>query len=183
MRYTLFKIVLYTVLLLINLMAAYGVASLLIEHIADHPVGKYIWQVAVYLFFYFYFKLFNSRMVSSNESYLIIKANILALITIFSIIFLLKESESYSRLYVLVFFIFNGLLPVSVYVIKRQMMRLSWLREEIIVVCDKSGYENIKLWFLKDNAFGFDVANYIFIDDKQNRPRSELNKILNSQLY
>ena len=183
MRYTLFKIVLYTVLLLINLMAAYGVASLLIEHIADHPVGKYIWQVAVYLFFYFYFKLFNSRMVSSNESYLIIKANILALITIFSIIFLLKESESYSRLYVLVFFIFNGLLPVSVYVIKRQMMRLSWLREEIIVVCDKSGYENIKLWFLKDNAFGFDVSQYIFIDDKQNRPRSELNKILNTHHF
>jgi len=178
MRYTLFKILLYTVLLLINPMAAYGVSTLLIGHIEDHPVGKYVWQIGVYLFFYFYFKLFHSRMVSSNESYLIIKANVLALITIFSIIFLLKESESYSRLYVLVFFMFNSLLPISVYVIKRQMMMLPWLREEIIVVCDKSGYENIKPWFLKDNAFGFDVRNYIFINDKQKKPKEELSKVL-----
>jgi len=180
MRYTLFKISLYTVLLLINLLAAYGVATLLIGHIEDHPVSKYIWQIGVYLFFYFYFKLFHSRMVSSNESYLIIKANVLALITIFSIIFLLKESESYSRLYVLLFFMFNSLLPVSVYVIKRQIMMLPWLREEIVVVCDSSGYENIKPWFIKDNAFGFDVAEYIFIDDKQKKPRSTLNRILNA---
>jgi undecaprenyl-phosphate galactose phosphotransferase len=73
---------------------------------------------------------------------------------------------------------FNSLLPVSVYVIKRQMMMLPWLREEIIVVCDRSGYENIKPWFLKDNAFGFDVSHYIFIDDKQSRPKDELSKIL-----
>ncbi len=178
MKYTLFKIVLYTLLLLINLMAAYGVASLLIDHIEDHPVGKYIWQIGVYLFFYFYFKLFHNRMVSSNESYLIIKANVLALITIFSIIFLLKESESYSRLYVLIFFLLNGLIPISVYVIKRRMMMFSRLREDIIVVCDRSGYENITSWLAKDNAFGYDVIKYIFIDGKQQKPRNMLSKIL-----
>jgi len=178
MRYTLFKVSLYTLLLLINLMAAYGVASLLISHISDHPISKYVWQIGVYLFFYFYFKLFHSRMVSSNESYLIIKANVLALITIFSIIFLLKESESYSRVYVVIFFMFNGLIPVSLYVIKRYMMMFPWLREGIIVVCDRSGYENIKSWFTKDNAFGFDVVKYVFIDDKSIKPRELLRKVL-----
>jgi len=180
MRYTLFKISLYSLLLLVNLMATYGIASLTISHIQDHPLNKYIWQIGIYLFFYFYFKLFHSRMVSSNESYLIIKANVLALITIFSIIFLLKESDDYSRFYVLVFFIFNGLIPISVYVIKRSMMMLPWLREDIIVVCDASGYKNIKQWFTKDNAFGFDVANYIFIDDKQKNIDNELSNILNT---
>jgi undecaprenyl-phosphate galactose phosphotransferase len=183
MRYTLFKFLLYTVLLLINLMAAYGVASLLISHIEDHPMEKYVWQIGVYLFFYFYFKLFHSRMVSSNESYLIIKANVLALITIFSIIFLLKESESYSRVYVMIFFMFNGLIPVSLYVIKRYMMKFPWLREDIVVVCDRSGYENIRPWFIKDNAFGFDVAQYIFIDDKQQKPRNALDKLLKADVF
>ena len=179
MKYTLFKISLYTLLLLINLMATYGVSSLLIEHIEDHPVSKYIWQIGAYLFFYFYFKLFHSRMVSSNESYLIIKANVLALITIFSIIFLLKESENYSRLYVLVFFLLNGLIPISMYVIKRRMMMFPWLREGIIVVCDTSGYENIKQWFTKDNAFGFDVINYIFIDKETTNSHEEVEAVLN----
>ncbi len=183
MRYTLFKISLYSFLLLVNLMATYGIASLTISHIQDHPLDKYIWQIGIYLFFYFYFKLFHSRMVSSNESYLIIKANVLALITIFSIIFLLKESDDYSRFYVLVFFIFNGLIPISLYVIKRRMMILPWLREDIVVVCDASGYKNIKQWFTKDNAFGFDVTNYIFIDNKQKNIDNELSIILNTYSF
>jgi len=183
MRYTVFKVALYFFLLLINLMAAYGIASLLITHIEDHPIAKYIWQIGVYLFFYFYFKLFHSRMVSSNESYLIIKANVLALITIFSIIFLLKESESYSRLYVVIFFLFNGLIPVSVYMIKRYMMLYPWLREGIVVVCDRSGYENSRSWFTKDNAFGFDVVAYIFIDDKTIKPREVLKKVLDKYAF
>ncbi len=180
MKYTIFKFFLFTALLTINLLAAYGISSLFIIYVEDHPVSKYVWQIGIYLFFYFYFKLFHSRMVSSNESYLIIKANVLALITIFSIIFLLKESESYSRLYVLVFFLLNGLIPISIYVIKRRMMMFPWLREGIIVVCDTSGYENIKLWFEKDNAFGFDVINYIFIDQKTTNGRKELEALLKS---
>lgn len=180
MRYTIFKISLYALLLLINLMAAYGVSSLLIDHIEDHTIIKYTWQIGVYLFFYFYFKLFHSRMVSSNESYLIIKANVLALISILSIIFLLKESESYSRLYVLIFFILNGILPITVYGFKQYFMKYKWLREEILVLCDESGYDNIKQWFTKNNAFGFDVKQYIFIKEgKKNveQIRSELDNM------
>jgi undecaprenyl-phosphate galactose phosphotransferase len=163
-------------------MAAYGVAYVMIEHIEDHGIIKYLWQIMIYMFFYFYFKLFHSRMVSSNESYLIIKANVFALITIFSVIFLLKESESYSRMYVLIFFIFNGLLPISVYVLKLRFMQFSWLREDILVVCDTSGYENIKQWFTKDNAFGFDVKEYIFIDDNQEKKES-IKKSLEAYKY
>lgn len=180
MRYILFKFFLFTTLLLINLLAAYGVSSLLISNIEDHPISKYIWQIGIYLFFYFYFKLFHSRMVTSNEAYLILKANFLALITIFSIIFLLKEGDSYSRLYVVLFFLLNSLIPISVYVIKRRMMMMPWLREDIIVVCDTSGYENTKQWFEKDNAFGFDVMHYIFIDKKEINGKQEVETVLNT---
>lgn len=180
MRYILFKFFLFTTLLLINLLAAYGVSSLLITDIEDHPIGKYIWQIGIYLFFYFYFKLFHSRMVTSNESYLILKANFLALVTIFSIIFLLKEGNSYSRLYIAVFFLLNAFIPIFVYVIKRRMMMIPWLREDIIVVCDASGYENIKQWFHKDNAFGFDVLHYIFIDKKTINGKQEVETVLNT---
>ena len=161
MKFTLFKFTLYLALLLINLFLSYLIASLLIEHIEDHPIGKYIWQIGVYLFFYFYFKLFHDRMVSSNESYFIIKANILALITIFSIIFLLKESESYSRAYVLIFFVLNSLLPIWVYLIKRPVMQINWFREGVIVISDTSGYEKIRKWLNRDNAFGYDIKKGI----------------------
>lgn len=180
MRYILFKFFLFTTLLLINLLAAYGVASLFIINLEDHPISKYIWQIGIYLFFYFYFKLFHSRMVTSNESYLILKANFLALVTIFSIIFLLKEGDSYSRLYIVVFFLSNALIPIFAYVIKRRMMMIPQLREDIIVVCDTSGYENIKQWFHKDNAFGFDVLHYIFIDKKTINGKQEVETILNT---
>lgn len=180
MRYILFKFFLFTTLLFINLLAAYGVSSFLIPNIEDHPISKYIWQIGIYLFFYFYFKLFHSRMVTSNESYLILKANFLALVTIFSVIFLLKEGDSYSRLYIVVFFLLNALIPLFVFVIKRRMMMISWLREDIIVVCDSSGYENIKQWFRKDNAFGFDVLHYIFIDKKTINGKQELETALNA---
>ena len=182
MRYTLFKFLLYTLLLLVNIVAAYGLASLFIDHIEDHPVQKYVWQIGVYLFFYFYFKLFHSRMVSSNESYLIIKANVLALITIFSIIFLLKESESYSRTFVMVFFLLNGLLPVWVYFIKRYIMQFPWLREDIIVVSDPPGFENIEQWFTKDNAFGYDIReNISVVEDEKNI--GQIAKALDSYPY
>lgn len=180
MKYILFKFFLFVSLLVINLLAAYGISSLFIVQVEEHPVSKYIWQIGVYLFFYLYFKLLHSRMVSSNESYLILKANVLALITIFSIIFLLKESDSYSRLYILSYFFFNSLMPISVYIIKRHMMMLPWLREEIVVVCDASGHENIKQWFKKDNAFGFDVLIYVFLDKTTTHALQEIETVLNT---
>jgi len=182
MRYTLFKILLYILLLFLNLLFAYAIASVVIEHIADHPVHKYIWQIGVYLFFYFYFKLFHSRMVSSNESYLIIKANVLALITIFSIIFLLKESESYSRSFVMIFFLLNGSLPIWIFFIKRSMMQWPWLREKVIVVSDKAGYDNVEQWFTRDNAFGFDVQAHILIDDTS-KSDEQIDKALQAYPY
>ena len=182
MKFTLFKIILYSLLLTMNLLVAYAIASVVISHISDHPIQKYVWQIGVYLFFYFYFKLFHSRMVSSNESYLLIKANVLALITIFSIIFLLKESESYSRAYVMIFFLLNSLLPIWVYLIKRYMMQFDWLREGIVVVSDHPGFRNIEQWFTKDNAFGYDIRVNISVDEKEKNIQS-LKTALDSHTY
>jgi len=116
-------------------------------------------------------------MVSSNESYLIIKANVLALITIFSIVFLLKESESYSRTFVMVFFLLNGLLPVWIYFIKRYMMQFPWLREDIIVVSDRPGFYNIEQWFTKDNAFGYDIKVNVSVA-KEEKSIGQIEKAL-----
>lgn len=174
MRYVLFNFILFSSLLLINLMAAYGIAHLLITHIQDHPIIKYIWQIGIYLLFYLYFKLFQNRMAISNEPYLILKANFFALITIFSIIFLLKESESYSRMYVLVFFILNGIMPVLVFIIRRYAMKLPWLKEEILVVCDQEGYKNIEQWFNKNNIFGYEVIEYVLVSNEEEHNRDKL---------
>lgn len=43
-------------------------------------------------------------------------------------------------------------------------MRSKLLREPVFAICDENGYKNIKRWFVKDNALGFDVARLIRID-------------------
>jgi len=104
-------------------------------------------------------------MVNISETYLILKANLFSLITIFSVLFLSKTSYDYSRTIILLFFILNAFLPIPVYFIKRFFLRFPFLRADIFVVCDNNGYENIKKWFLGENAFGFDVKEIIDIDN------------------
>ena len=183
MRYILFKFLLYVSLLSISLLFTHFLVSFLIEDISSHPIVKYLWQIPVYLLFYFYFKLFHDRMVTSNESYLVLKSNLLALITIFSIIFLSKEADNISRTYVLLFYLVNNSFPIIIFFLKRKMMKFSFLRESVIVICDEKGRQNIEHWFQKDNAFGFDVDHYTMIGGKQESVTTELKKILEHHPY
>ncbi len=164
MQYTLLKLAIFFFLLLLNLTGALLIAYQYIEDPANHYLLKYLWMVPVYLFFYAYYRLLSKRMVMSMEFIYIEKANLMALIVITLIIFASRSSEHYSRAVVLLFFILNLLLPVWVYILKRHFMQYDRFREDILVICDRAGEEDVNSWFVKDNSFGFNVAGKVIAD-------------------
>ena len=165
MQYTLLKLSIFTVLLVLNLILALFVAYTFIDDPSSHYLLKYLWLVPVYLLFYTYYRLLFKRMVMSMEFTYIEKANFLALIVISLIIFASRSSEHYSRSVVLLFFLFNVILmPLGVYLLKRHFMRYDRFREDIMIICDKKGEEDVNSWFVEDNSFGFNVASKIIVD-------------------
>jgi len=106
----------------------------------------------------------SKRMVMSMEFMYIEKANFLALIIISLIIFASRTSAHYSRAVVLTYFLLNLLMPVWVYLLKRHFMQYDRFREDILVICDKDGEEDVNSWFVKDNSFGFNVAGKVVVD-------------------
>ncbi len=165
MQYSLLKLSIFTAVLLLNLVMALLIAYMYIENPSDHYLLRYLWMIPVYLLFYAYYRLMSKRMVMSMEFMYIEKANFLALIIISLIIFASRTSEHYSRAVVLTFFILNLLMPVWVYLLKRHFMQYDRFREDIMVVCDKEGEEDVNNWFVKDNSFGFNVAYKIIVDN------------------
>ncbi len=165
MQYTLLKSAIFFFLLLLNLTGALLIAYQYIADPASHYLLKYLWMVFIYLFFYAYYRLLSRRMVMSMEFIYIQKANLLALIVIALIIFASRSSEHYSRTVVLLFFGLNLFLPVWVYFLKRHFMKYDRFREDILVICDKAGEEDVNSWFVKDNSFGFNIAGKVISDD------------------
>jgi undecaprenyl-phosphate galactose phosphotransferase len=163
MKYTLFKLTLYTLLLLLNLLLARGLAELLLPDVYAHPANKYLWQIMVYLLIFFYLKLLTRRMVTTSETWLIIKGSVMALIINFALMSLLKQADQYSRLIILMFFSLNLLLPVWIYYVKRRCLRHPLLRERVLVICDEVACIDSQQWLSADNPFGFDVGHTINI--------------------
>lgn len=165
MQYSFFKFIIYCFLLVGNLVVTLLIIHQFIEDPYDHDIIKYIWQVPVYMIFYFYYRLITRRMVMSSEFMYIEKANFFALIIITLIIFASKSSYEYSRSIIALFFLFNVAIPVWIYILKRHFMQFDFLREPIVVICDSTGQEDVESWFVKDNSFGFDISETIIIDD------------------
>gem|GEM_PF-4633566 len=94
MRYFITMASLYLVLLFINLLVSHTTATYFIRDIGSHPLGHYYWFIGVYGFLFLLFGLFGNRMASSTESLKILKADTLALIAIFSILFISKQARS-----------------------------------------------------------------------------------------
>lgn len=164
MQYSILKLAIFTSLLLLNLLFALLISYTFIEAPSSHYYLKYIWMVPIYLFLYAYYRLLSKRMVMSMEFMYIEKANFIALIIITLIIFASKSSDNYSRSIVLTFFILNLLSPIFVYLLKRFFMKLDRFREDIMVICDRAGEEDVDSWFVKDNSFGFNVSSKIIVD-------------------
>ncbi len=55
-------------------------------------------------------------------------------------------------------------MPVWVYLLKRYFMQHERFREDIMVICDKAGEEDVNSWFVRDNSFGFNVSSKIIVD-------------------
>jgi len=161
MRYFITMASLYLVLLFINLLVSHTTATYFIRDIGSHPLGHYYWFIGVYGFFFLLFGLFGNRMASSTESLKILKADTLALIAIFSILFISKQGKEYSRFIVVLYFLFNLLLPLYIYFLKRKLLRLPWLQEDILVICDTKGLETVRSWFCEEETFGFTIKRKI----------------------
>lgn len=146
MKYFTVMSLLYGLALLVNLELAQVLASHLIIRPYDHPVGKYIWMIVIYFVAYFLFKLLTNRISSSGEALQIVKANILSLVTIFSILFVLKRGEEYSRFIVLAFFMFNMLIPLYISALKQKLFRLPWLRKSVLVIADAESLSSVQGW-------------------------------------
>ncbi len=168
MRYFITITLLYLCLLFVDLLVAHTLATYFISDVAAHPLGNYLWFVALYGFFFLLFGLFGSRMASSAESLKIIKADILSAIVLFSILFVSKQGEDYSRFIVIAYLVLNLMLPIPIYFAKQKILRYPWLREKVIVYCDREGLEKVKTWFAKEEGFGLEISAVEMIDTNSN---------------
>ncbi len=123
---------------------------------------------------YFFNRLLTFRTVNSHEFVLTVRANLLSLLAIVLLLFVEKKGSYYARSVILTHFILNNLIPVYMYFTKKLFMQLPLLREPVLVICDGGGLENIRQWFVKDNAFGFDVRRIVRIDKSKDLP-SKIN--------
>lgn len=163
MKYGVFKFTLYTLLLFVNLFIAIGFAELVIPDIYSHTPSKYIWQVLVYMVIYFYLRLLTRRMVTTSESWLVIKGNCIGLVINFALLSLLKQSDHYSRFIILTFFSLNFALPIWIYYLKKRFIRHPLLREPVLVICDDKTQDYAHEWLAPNNPFGFDINHTINI--------------------
>lgn len=164
MIYSFFKVSLYTLLLLINLLATRGIAMLLLPDVNVHPVSKYLWQIVVYLLMFFYLRLLTRRMVTTSETWLILKGSLFGLIINFALLSLLKQSDQYSRFIILTLFALNLLLPIWIFYLKRWALQYPLLRQKVMIICDEMACGNSEQWLTQDNPFGFDIGEIININ-------------------
>ncbi|MBN2825334.1 MAG: exopolysaccharide biosynthesis polyprenyl glycosylphosphotransferase [Campylobacterales bacterium] len=165
MKYFIFKLLIFALTLSALLWMDVWISHQLIADPQRHPWERYIWLGLLYLLIYFYNKLFSKRMVTTTETITIIKSNSIAAILSFSILFITKEADEYSRTIIILFFLLTFFVPIFIYLLKRIFMQLDILREDILVVCDQKSVANVNRWFERDNAFGFDIKKRVMIDD------------------
>lgn len=166
MSYFLFRFSVLAGVLFINLMMAFALSEHFIVSPEEHSFGNYGWMITIYLLTYYTHRLMTRRMVTTNETMVILKSNFIALFAIFFVITLAKLGDHTSRTIVLSYFVLNALNPFWLYLIKKPFLRMGWMRKEVFVVCDTEGLSNVKQWFAPDNPFGYDIAVVLNIDEE-----------------
>ena len=137
----------------------------LIPDFESHTFSKYFWMVVVYIIFYYFYRLMTRRLVTTNELFLITKANILSIVFIFFIIAVSKFGDELSRTIVICFFGLNLINPIWSYYSKKLAFRCAIFRRPVFAVCDNTGYENISKWFETGNPFGYDIQVVINVEN------------------
>ncbi len=165
MRYFLFKLFLYASLLTVNLATVFAFVPQLINDPHKHQFYSYIWQIGAYLFVYYTYRLMTARMVTINATIVLLKANIISLVSIFFIISVTKMGEDTSRSILLLFFLLNMLIPIWTYFIQKRVLAHPYFRSKIYVICDTEGLKNLKSWFAENNPFGYDIETIFNVND------------------
>lgn len=155
MKYFVVMLLLYALALFVNLELAMMLSSYFIADVAAHPISRYLWMIGVYLFAFILFKLMTNRMSSSGESLQLLKADTVSLVVIFSILFIVKQSEAYSRFIVIMYFLLNLLIPFYIGAIKQRLFKIRWLREPVLIIGDESGITALQQWLAAEFS-GFD---------------------------
>lgn len=184
LTYFLFRFFTFFSILVVNLFLSVNFSYFFIEDTSHHLVENYFWMTAVYLIAYYGYRLMTRRMVSTNEFMIILKANILALLGIFFVIFTAKIGEEVSRTIVLFYFFINGFNPIWSYLIKKFALRIKSLRRPVFVICDNQGLENVLRWFDEGNPFGYDIELILNVDElKITDIHNRLNSIIENDKY
>lgn len=184
MKYSLFKFSLYTTLLFINLLLTWLIAEMALPDFYSHPLSKYLWQIVVYMLIFFYLRLLTRRMVTTSETWLILKGSLLALIINFALLSLLKQADQYSRFIILTFFGLNLFLPIWIYYLKRAALQHRLLREKVLVLCDEAACLTSGEWLGADNPFGFDIGEIINVNHYSPEGlQTVVNKVLKEQQF
>lgn len=166
MYYIVFRFIVFTGLLCLNLAAAFAVSEPFITDPGPHLFRNYGWLVTIYLLIYYTHHLMTRRMVTTNEMMVILKSNVLALFAVFFVVSLAKLGDGLSRTIILIHFFFNMFNPFWVYWIKKRFIHFRWMRNPVFVIGDSAGIGNIRKWFAPDNPFGYDIAAIINVDEE-----------------
>jgi UDP-galactose-lipid carrier transferase len=165
-RYFLFRLTLFIILLFINLLVSFPLSDIFIDMEKTPMSLNYLWFIPFYLYGYYSYQLLSHRMVTTNEVILILKANFFALVAILFVIALTKFDNNTPRSIIIVYFILNNFNAFWSYIIKKYVFRFAYFRKPVFVICDSNGLKNMQSWFSKGNPFGYDVEKILNTDNQ-----------------
>ena len=182
--YIFFRFVTFLVLLLLNLFLTLEISFFILPDFENHPFSKYLWLIIIYLISYYSYRLMTRRMVTTNEFILILKSNVITVISIFFIVSAVNISDSISRTVIVVFFIVNCFIPIWSYYIKKYFFKLNYFKKPIFIICDKNGESNAKSWFENGNPFGYEIKLILNIDDDSiSEVHKKIDEIIKENIY
>ncbi len=166
MKYFLFRLALFSSLLMLNLAVTMFIGHTFFHLQESHTFIKYLWMIPFYLFAYYAYKLLSRRMVTTNEVTLILKANVISLIAIFFTIAIGKLGDQTSRIFILIFFVLNTFNFIWAYLLKKFFFQYAYFRRPVFVICDTHALKNIRAWFSRGNPFGYDIHYVLNVDEQ-----------------
>lgn len=184
MRYFLFRLTFFIVVLSLNLIISFPLAETFLDIDKSHIPINYAWAILFYLYSYYSFRFLTHRMVTSNEAILILKANFVAFVAILFVVAIAKLNNNTSRAIIIIFFLLNNFNALWSYYSKKYLLRLAYFRKPVFVICDSNGLKNIESWFNKDNPYGYTVEK-VLNADKQSSDEiyNEIDALLDEEYY
>ena len=155
----------YLVLLLTLNIAAILRSEFLVEFSQFHSDSKdnYIWMIFIVLFLFIYEKIYAKRYDYWDETRRVFKGLLYSFLTIFSFITLSKASDDYSRLFIVIFFIFAAILiPFVKRLIKNLLFKFDVFKKGIRILADDEKYQVLKKEMEENWYLGYKLSDNNF---------------------